>query len=84
MAVSLAVIIILGLAADYLFRRLNLPGLVGMLLVGIVVGPHVLDFCARKCWRCPRIFAAWRSSSSCCGPGSRCAGRPCTAPPGRP
>ena len=42
MAVSLAVIIILGLAADYLFRRLNLPGLVGMLLVGIVVGPHVL------------------------------------------
>jgi len=42
MAVSLAVVIILGLAADYLFRRLQLPGLVGMLLVGIVVGPHVL------------------------------------------
>ena len=42
MAVSLAIIIILGLAADYLFRRLKLPGLVGMLLVGILVGPHVL------------------------------------------
>jgi NhaP-type Na+/H+ or K+/H+ antiporter len=42
MAISLAIIIILGLAADYLFRRLNLPGLVGMLLVGILVGPHVL------------------------------------------
>jgi NhaP-type Na+/H+ or K+/H+ antiporter len=42
MAVSLAIIIILGLAADYLFRRLQLPGLVGMLLVGILVGPHVL------------------------------------------
>jgi len=42
MAVSLAIIIILGLAADYLFRRMKLPGLVGMLLVGILVGPHVL------------------------------------------
>jgi NhaP-type Na+/H+ or K+/H+ antiporter len=42
MAISLALIIILGLAADYLFRRLKLPGLVGMLLVGMLVGPHVL------------------------------------------
>ena len=42
MAISLAVIIILGLGADYLFRRLKLPGLVGMLLVGILVGPYVL------------------------------------------
>jgi len=43
MAVSLAIIIILGLAADYLFRRLKMPGLVGMLLVGMLVGPYVLD-----------------------------------------
>jgi NhaP-type Na+/H+ or K+/H+ antiporter len=42
MAISLAFIIILGLVADYLFRRLKLPGLVGMLLVGMLVGPHVL------------------------------------------
>ncbi|MDI6853225.1 MAG: sodium:proton antiporter [Deltaproteobacteria bacterium] len=42
MAISLAFIIILGLGADYLFRRLKLPGLVGMLLVGMLVGPHVL------------------------------------------
>jgi NhaP-type Na+/H+ or K+/H+ antiporter len=42
MAVSLAIIVILGLGADYLFRRLKLPGLVGMLLVGMLVGPHVL------------------------------------------
>jgi solute carrier family 9B (sodium/hydrogen exchanger), member 1/2 len=41
MAISLAFIIVLGLAADYLFRRLRLPGLVGMLLVGILAGPHV-------------------------------------------
>jgi len=31
MASSLALIIILGLSADYLFRRIKLPGLVGML-----------------------------------------------------
>lgn len=43
MAFSLALIIVLGLAADYLFRKIKLPGLVGMLIVGILVGPHVLD-----------------------------------------
>jgi NhaP-type Na+/H+ or K+/H+ antiporter len=42
MALSLALIIILGLGADYLFRRIELPGLVGMLLVGILAGPSVL------------------------------------------
>ena len=42
MAISLAFIIVLGLGADYLFRKLKLPGLVGMLLVGMVAGPHVL------------------------------------------
>ena len=42
MAFSIALIIILGLAADYGFRRLHLPGLVGMLVVGVVVGPYVL------------------------------------------
>jgi len=46
MAVSLAPIIVLGLSADYLFRRFNLPGLVGMLLVGVVVGPYVLNLMA--------------------------------------
>ena len=42
MALSLALIIILGLAADYLFRRMGVPGLVGMLLAGILAGPSVL------------------------------------------
>jgi len=42
MAISIAVIIILGLSADYLFRKLKVPGLVGMLLAGILVGPYVL------------------------------------------
>lgn len=43
MAVSLALIIICGLFADYLFNKIKLPGLVGMLLVGILFGPFVFD-----------------------------------------
>jgi len=42
MDISIALIIILGLSADYLFRRMSLPGLVGMLLVGVLAGPYVL------------------------------------------
>src|SRR6056297_678115 len=42
MAISIAVIIILGLSADYLFRKVKVPGLVGMLLAGILAGPYVL------------------------------------------
>lgn len=44
MAFSLALIIILGLGGDYLFKRLQLPGLIGMLIVGVLVGPYVLNF----------------------------------------
>ncbi|MCK4910470.1 MAG: cation:proton antiporter [Thermodesulfovibrionales bacterium] len=43
MGTSIALIILLGLVADYLFRLARLPGLVGMLLVGVVTGPYVLD-----------------------------------------
>ncbi len=43
MAFSIALIIILGLGADYLFRRVKLPGLVGMLIIGILAGPYVLN-----------------------------------------
>ncbi len=43
MAISIALIILLGLTGDYLFRLLKLPGLVGMLLVGVLVGPHLLN-----------------------------------------
>ncbi len=42
MAIGIALIILLGLTGDALFRKLNLPGLVGMLLVGVVSGPYVL------------------------------------------
>jgi len=42
MALSIAELIILGLIADWLFRKCRIPGLVGMLLVGVVIGPYVL------------------------------------------
>jgi len=42
MAVSLAELIILGLIVDWAFRKFKVPGLVGMLLVGVVLGPYVL------------------------------------------
>lgn len=40
MAASLAVIILLGLLAKRIFEKLRLPGLLGMLLLGMVLGPH--------------------------------------------
>jgi len=43
MALSLALVILLGLGADYLFRLLRLPGLVGMLLAGVLAGPFLLN-----------------------------------------
>jgi NhaP-type Na+/H+ or K+/H+ antiporter len=46
MAFSLAVIVIVGLLADAALRRANLPGLVGMLVAGVLVGPYVLGLLA--------------------------------------
>lgn len=43
MLTSLALIFLLGLLLSGIFKRLNLPGLIGMLLTGIVLGPYVLD-----------------------------------------
>jgi len=46
MASTLAELILLGLLADWAFRKLHLPGLVGMLFLGVLAGPYVLDFMA--------------------------------------
>ena len=43
MAFSIALILLFGLLSDYFFTRLKLPGLLGMLLVGVLCGPHVLN-----------------------------------------
>ena len=44
MALNIAELIILSLMVDWMFRKCKIPGLVGMLLVGIVLGPYVLAF----------------------------------------
>lgn len=43
MLLNFCLIVILALAMAALFEKLKLPGLLGMLLVGIVMGPSVLD-----------------------------------------
>ena len=40
---GIAEMILLGLLADWLFRKLRLPGLLGMLLLGVLFGPYALD-----------------------------------------
>ncbi len=44
MAFSIAEMILLGLLADWLFRKMRMPGLLGMLLLGVLFGPYVLDW----------------------------------------
>jgi NhaP-type Na+/H+ or K+/H+ antiporter len=46
MAIALAELVLLGLLADWLFRKFRMPGLVGMLLLGVAFGPSVLDLVA--------------------------------------
>mgnify|MGYP000150351540 CR=1 FL=1 len=43
MAISLAIIITLGMIANFIFEKIKLPGLLGMLLVGIAIGPYGFD-----------------------------------------
>ncbi len=43
MAASLATIVFFGLLASKVFKKLNLPGLLGMLILGIIIGPYYLN-----------------------------------------
>ena len=43
MTTSLAIMLILGLGANALFVKLRLPGLLGMLILGVIVGPYGLN-----------------------------------------
>ncbi|MEN6291616.1 MAG: cation:proton antiporter [Methanobacterium sp.] len=40
---SIAIILLLGLLASKLFKKIKLPGLLGMLVLGIIIGPYVLN-----------------------------------------
>jgi len=44
MALSLAAILILGLVFNKFFELIKLPGLLGMLILGIIIGPYALNF----------------------------------------
>lgn len=43
MLTSIALILLSGLFFSFLFTKMKLPGLLGMILVGIVLGPHMLN-----------------------------------------
>lgn len=40
MLVSLALMLLLGFSLSGLFKRFNLPGLIGMMIAGMILGPH--------------------------------------------
>lgn len=44
MLTSLALIFLTGITLGWIFEKLHLPRLIGMLLTGILLGPHVLNF----------------------------------------
>lgn len=44
MALTLSVIIIFGLLFNKIFEKLKLPGLLGMLILGIIIGPYGLNY----------------------------------------
>lgn len=43
MLLSISLILLVGMSMGWICRKLRLPGLVGMLVTGIVLGPYVLD-----------------------------------------
>jgi len=46
MAFTIAELILFGLLADFVCRRLKIPGLVGMLILGVGLGPYFLSLMA--------------------------------------
>ena len=43
MLTSIAIILLLGLVTGWLFSKVKLPSLLGMILVGIILSPHCLN-----------------------------------------
>lgn len=43
MLTSIAIILVSGLFLSFLFTKIRLPGLLGMILAGILLGPHALN-----------------------------------------
>ena len=40
MATSIAIIILLAIVSNFIFEKIKLPGLLGMLILGITIGPY--------------------------------------------
>ena len=43
MLTSIAIILLLGLLVGWLFSKIKLPSLLGMIIVGIIISPHCLN-----------------------------------------
>ena len=43
MLFSLALLLILGVIASYLFKKINMPSLIGYIFIGIILGPYCLN-----------------------------------------
>lgn len=56
MATSLAIIILLGLLSNKLFEKFKLPGLLGMIIVGILIGPFGFDLLSDEIIRASADF----------------------------
>lgn len=48
MGISLAVIVLLGLIFNKAFNKIKLPGLLGMLVLGVIIGPYGLDIIGKE------------------------------------
>jgi len=57
MAVSIALVVLLGLLSDYLLSRFRMPGLLGMLVIGILCGPYVFNLMEPELLK---VSADWR------------------------
>lgn len=44
MLASLSLIILVGISTAYIFKKIKLPRIIGMILAGIILGPYVLNF----------------------------------------
>lgn len=43
MLMSISLMLLMGMSLGWMCKKLKLPGLLGMMLTGIILGPYVLD-----------------------------------------
>lgn len=56
MLLSIAYMLMVGMAAGWVLRKLRLPSLAGMILTGILLGPYALDRLTAPYWGFQRSF----------------------------